>query len=93
MKLSRYFILLYPIKCLTFVQRDIIIKLDKRKEDCYLMSKKMGRPTENPRAYRIGIRLDEKHKKILDEYIKKNNSTITNAVSRAIELLEAEIEK
>lgn len=49
--------------------------------------KKMGRPTDNPKSYRIGLRLDAQAKAILNLYCEKNNVSITDAVNTAIKQL------
>lgn len=51
----------------------------------------MGRPTDNPKPYRIGFRLDEESKAILDKYCHEKNVTISEAGNIAIKLLNAEL--
>lgn len=51
----------------------------------------MGRPTDNPKPYRIGFRLDEESKAILDAYCLEKNVTISEAGNIAIKLLNSEL--
>lgn len=57
------------------------------------MSPKMGRPTENPKPYKITVRLDEKSNKVLQEYCKQENIEKGEAIRRAVKKLEPEIKK
>lgn len=52
----------------------------------------MGRPTDNPKEYRITIRLDNECKDILDAYRVKHNTTVVESVRTAIKKLEADLE-
>ncbi len=45
---------------------------------------KMGRPTDSPKGSRVTARVDEKTKKMLDEYCKKHNINQAEGVRRAI---------
>lgn len=49
-----------------------------------MMTKKMGRPTDNPKPYKIGVRLDENCRKILELYCKQENVTQMEATRRGI---------
>lgn len=51
----------------------------------------MGRPTDNPKPYRVGFRLDEESKAILDAYCLEKNVTISEEGNIAIKLLNAEL--
>ena len=51
----------------------------------------MGRPTDNPKPYRVGFRLDEESKAILDAYCLEKNVSISEAGNIAIKLLNAEL--
>lgn len=53
----------------------------------------MGRPTNNPKPYKITIRLDEKSLKILSDYGEQEKVSQTEAVRRGIEKLDADIKK
>lgn len=57
------------------------------------MSQRTGRPTTNPKPYKITVRLDEKSKKILDDYCKQEKINQMEAVRQAIGELEAKIKK
>lgn len=57
------------------------------------MSPKMGRPTDNPKPYKITVRIDEKNKVILDEYCKQESVSQMEAVRRGIQKLESDIKK
>ena len=46
-----------------------------------------GRPTNNPRPHKLGIRMNDEDKKLLEEYCERENVTRTEAVSRGIKLL------
>lgn len=52
------------------------------------MTKKMGRPTDNPKPYKITVRIDEESRKILDEYCSKENVNQMEAVRRGIKKLD-----
>ena len=57
------------------------------------MSPRVGRPTDNPKPYRVYARLDEKCKNILDKYCKQENVPQMEAVRRAIKKLETELKE
>lgn len=57
------------------------------------MSPRTGRPTENPKPYKITTRIDEQSKKILDAYCIQESVNQMEAVRRGIKKLEAEIKK
>ncbi|MDE6087824.1 MAG: ribbon-helix-helix protein, CopG family [Oscillospiraceae bacterium] len=57
------------------------------------MSPKMGRPTDNPKPYKITVRIDEKNKEILDKYCKQEEVSQMEAVRRGIKKLENDIKK
>ena len=65
---------------------------DKR-EVKKLADKKIGRPTDNPRLNKISIRIDDKSKKILDEYCNQEKVNKTEAINRGIYKLESDIKK
>lgn len=58
-----------------------------------MASKKMGRPTDNPKPYKITVRLDENSKSILDSYCRQEEVTQMEAVRRSIKKLEDDIKK
>ena len=51
----------------------------------------MGRPTDNPKPYKITVRLDEAAQKTLEAYCKQENIERGEAVRRGIKKLESEI--
>lgn len=57
------------------------------------MSPRTGRPTTNPKPFKITVRLDEKSKDILDSYCKQEQVNQMEAVRQAIGELEAKIKK
>lgn len=57
------------------------------------MTKKIGRPTDNPKPYKITVRIDENNKKILEEYCSQEKVNQMEAVRRGIEKLEDDIKK
>ena len=57
------------------------------------MSPRIGRPTDNPKPYKITTRIDEESKQILDDYCKQENIPQMEAVRRGIKKLESEIKK
>lgn len=58
-----------------------------------MASKKLGRPTNNPRPHKISIRINEKSKQILEKYCLQNSVNKTKAIERGIEKLEDELKK
>lgn len=57
------------------------------------MSPRTGRPTDNPKPYKITARIDEESKKILDNYCKQEEVPQMEAVRRGIKKLESDIKK
>lgn len=57
------------------------------------MSPKMGRPTENPKPYKITVRLDEQAESTLNTYCEQEGIERGEAVRRGIKKLEADIKK
>lgn len=57
------------------------------------MSPRTGRPTDNPKPYKITVRIDEKGKQILDKFCKQKNVNQNEAIRRGILRLEEEIKK
>ena len=57
------------------------------------MAPKTGRPTSNPKPYKITVRIDEKNKNILDSYCKKYSVNQMEAVRRGITKLEPYIKE
>lgn len=57
------------------------------------MSPRTGRPTDNPKPYRVNVRIDEKCEKILKKYCKQENIPKMEAVRRAIKKLEEDLKE
>lgn len=57
------------------------------------MSTKMGRPTNNPRPYKISIRINEKSKQILERYCLQKSVNKTEAIECGIGKLEDDLKK
>lgn len=51
----------------------------------------MGRPTDNPKPYRMTIKYDEECKQILEEYCKQENVNRMEAGRRAIKKLKSDL--
>ena len=48
------------------------------------MSPRTGRPTDNPKPFRIGVRLDRETKEALDQYCEREQVTYSEAVKKGI---------
>lgn len=57
------------------------------------MTKKVGRPTDNPKPYKITVRIDEESKTILNSYCNQENVNQMEAVRRGICKLKGDIKK
>jgi hypothetical protein len=57
------------------------------------MSPRTGRPTDNPKPYKLTVRVDEASKQILDAYTEQEKVTQMEAIRRGIKKLEADIKK
>lgn len=57
------------------------------------MSPRTGRPTDNPRSIRIGVRLTEDEKKMLDECEKELGLSKTKVILLGIEKVFKSIKK
>ena len=55
--------------------------------------KKMGRPTDNPKPYRVNVRLDAESKEILDTYTEQKKVTAMEAARRGIKKLKDDLDK
>jgi hypothetical protein len=53
--------------------------------------KKMGRPTDNPKPYRVAVRFDEECKDILDKYCNQENVSQMEAIRCGIKKLKSEL--
>ena len=56
-----------------------------------MANKKMGRPTDNPKPFRVNARLDAECKGILDAYMKQENVTSMEATRRGIKKLKDDL--
>lgn len=57
------------------------------------MSPRTGRPTDNPKPYKITTRIDEESKVILDKYCQQESISQMEAVRRGIKKLEQDLKK
>ncbi len=57
------------------------------------MSPRTGRPTDNPKPYKITVRIDEESKAVLDAYCEQEKVNQMEAVRRGIKKLAPEIKK
>jgi len=55
--------------------------------------RKRGRPTDNPKPYRIAVKMDNETKTILDKYCEQENVNQMEAARRGIRKLENDIKK
>lgn len=58
-----------------------------------LADKKAGRPTDNPRPYKLSIRISDSSKEILENYCYEFNVNRTEAIERGIRKLKDDIKK
>lgn len=57
------------------------------------MSPRTGRPTDNPKPYKLTVRVDEESKRILDQYSEQEKISQMEAIRRGIKRLEPDIKK
>lgn len=57
------------------------------------MSPRTGRPTDNPKPYKLTVRVDEESMKILDAYTEREKISQMEAIRRGIKKLGADIKK
>lgn len=55
--------------------------------------KKRGRPTDNPKPYRIAVKMDEETKNILECYCAQENVNQMEAARRGIRKLAEDLKK
>lgn len=55
--------------------------------------KKRGRPTDNPKPYRIAVKMDEETKSILEKYCRQEKVNQMEAARRGIRKLSDDIKK
>lgn len=58
-----------------------------------LGAKKMGRPTDNPKPYRMTVKYDEECKQILEAYCEQENVNKMEAGRRGIKKLKDDLKK
>ena len=71
----------------------IICTYGRQKEGGEHMSAKMGRPTSNPKTYKITVRLDEVSKNTLLSYCEKESVERAEAIRRGIGMLGESLKK
>ena len=70
-----------------------MIKVTQKMEVKILVEKKRGRPTDNPKPYRMAVKYDEKCKQILEAYCEQENVNRMEAARRGIMKLESDLKK
>ena len=55
--------------------------------------KKAGRPTDNPKPYKIAVKLDQESKDILDAYCNQETVSVMEASRRGIKRLKSDLKK
>lgn len=70
-----------------------IIWVTQTKEVNLLGTKKIGRPTDNPKPYRMAVKYDEECKQILEAYCKQENVNRMEAARRGIKKLKDDLKK
>lgn len=68
-------------------------KIKTVKSEVINLSPRTGRPTDNPKPYKITVRIDENSKKTLEAYCAQEDVNQMEAVRRGIKKLEPEIKK
>ena len=63
------------------------------KEVKILGEKKRGRPTDNPKPYRMAVKYDEECKQILEAYCAQENVNRMEAARRGIKKLKVDLKK
>lgn len=58
-----------------------------------MSSKKMGRPTDNPRPHKVSIRINENSKQTLEKYCLQESVNKTEAIERGIGKLKDDLKK
>ena len=55
--------------------------------------KKRGPKTDNPKAYKIGVKLDQEAKEIADAYCKQEAVSLAECVRRGLKRLKPDLKK
>lgn len=58
-----------------------------------LGEKKMGRPTDNRKPYKIAVKLDQEAKDILDAYCEQESVSLMEGARRGIKRLKPDLKK
>lgn len=53
----------------------------------------MGRPTDNPKPYKIAVKLDQEAKDIIDAYCEQESVSIMEAARRGIKRLKSDLKE
>ena len=53
--------------------------------------KKAGRPTDNPKPYKIAVKLDKEAKETLDAYCEQESVSVMEAARRGIKRLKPDL--
>ena len=56
-------------------------------------TKKMGRPTDNPKPYQMTVKYDEECKQIMESYCEEKKVSRMEAVRRGVKKLKDELKK
>lgn len=56
-----------------------------------MVEKKRGRPTDNPKPYRIAVKMDKETKDILEQYCAQHNVNRMEAARRGIRKLKDDL--
>lgn len=54
---------------------------------------KKGRPTDNPRPYKISIRINDESARIIEDYCQQESVNKTEAIERGIKKLKDDLKK
>jgi hypothetical protein len=57
------------------------------------IEKKLGRPTDNPRTEKIGVRLSEREMSMLNECAERLGTTRANVIAMGVEKVYQELER
>ena len=69
------------------------VYFERQKWGDIMPSKKMGRPTDNPRPHKLNVRINDESKRILEEYCSQESVNRTEAVERSIKKLKDDLKK
>jgi hypothetical protein len=69
----------------------ILYLCQSKAEEVKILTKKMGRPTDNPKNSRLDIRLDDECIEILEKYSKQENKSKAESARIGIKKLKVDI--